>query len=329
MAGKRTQRARNEFLSFLGIFFVVIAMWAGMWVWIDTYVQPTTSTETVGAARGTFGDKFGAINALFSGLAFAGLIATILLQRRELAETREAFEKQVVNVDFQRFDSTFFQLIALHNDITSKLSVLSRDGRQAFVAFNEQLKQADDDFPAYIALSKLERPEVRSILQSRIIPESCKSKLEEADIANITESLAAVGTKACDNYLDENQDMQERKIEAAYTRAALVHIDSFSHYFRNLYHLLRFIKESKLIDDVEKRRYAKVLRSQLSEPELLALFYNSLCPIRLRGRETMELGFPKMGALLREFDVLQNLSPRSIFHPAHRKIFDKNYQENK
>jgi hypothetical protein len=34
--------------------------------------------------RGQFGDLYGSINALFSGLAFAGVIIAILLQRREL-----------------------------------------------------------------------------------------------------------------------------------------------------------------------------------------------------------------------------------------------------
>src|SRR5687768_16121081 len=34
--------------------------------------------------RGTFGEMFGSVNALFSGLAFAALIYTIFLQRREL-----------------------------------------------------------------------------------------------------------------------------------------------------------------------------------------------------------------------------------------------------
>lgn len=34
--------------------------------------------------RGTFGDLFGAVNALFSGLAFAGLIYTIVLQKQGL-----------------------------------------------------------------------------------------------------------------------------------------------------------------------------------------------------------------------------------------------------
>lgn len=37
---------------------------------------------------GTFGDTFGALNALFSGLAFTGVIVTILIQRAELKNQR-------------------------------------------------------------------------------------------------------------------------------------------------------------------------------------------------------------------------------------------------
>lgn len=38
--------------------------------------------------RGAFGDLFGAVNALFSGLAFAGLIYTIVLQKKDLETQR-------------------------------------------------------------------------------------------------------------------------------------------------------------------------------------------------------------------------------------------------
>lgn len=38
---------------------------------------------------GTFGDTFGALNALFSGLAFSGVIITILIQKTELKNQRE------------------------------------------------------------------------------------------------------------------------------------------------------------------------------------------------------------------------------------------------
>ena len=44
--------------------------------------------------RGTFGDQFGAVNALFSGLAFAGLIYTIILQRRDLELQRNDLKLQ-------------------------------------------------------------------------------------------------------------------------------------------------------------------------------------------------------------------------------------------
>jgi hypothetical protein len=42
--------------------------------------------------RGQFGDVFGAVNSLFSGLAFAGLIYTVFLQREELALQRNELE---------------------------------------------------------------------------------------------------------------------------------------------------------------------------------------------------------------------------------------------
>ncbi len=42
--------------------------------------------------RGQFGDMFGAVNSLFSGLAFAGVIFTIYLQRQELALQRKELE---------------------------------------------------------------------------------------------------------------------------------------------------------------------------------------------------------------------------------------------
>lgn len=52
------------------------------------------------ADRGNFGDTFGAVNALFAGLAFSGMIFTILLQRRELALQRE--ELKLTRMELQR-----------------------------------------------------------------------------------------------------------------------------------------------------------------------------------------------------------------------------------
>lgn len=48
------------------------------------------------ALRGQFGDMFGAVNALFSGLAFAGVIIAVFLQKDELALQRRELSASVV-----------------------------------------------------------------------------------------------------------------------------------------------------------------------------------------------------------------------------------------
>ena len=66
---------------------VVLALWLGNWV-IGIYAFDSWEN------RGQFGDLFGSINALFSGLAFLGLIYAILLQRKELSLQREELKLQ-------------------------------------------------------------------------------------------------------------------------------------------------------------------------------------------------------------------------------------------
>lgn len=57
-------------------------------LWVGTAIVAYNTFETW-PERGTFGDMFGSVNALFSGLAFAGLIYALFLQRTELALQRE------------------------------------------------------------------------------------------------------------------------------------------------------------------------------------------------------------------------------------------------
>ncbi|NVZ13708.1 MULTISPECIES: putative phage abortive infection protein [unclassified Pseudomonas] len=315
----------SDIFKLILVLVAVFSIWSGAWYWIDGHINVGGITENI-AARGQFGDKFGAVNALFAGFAFAGIIFTIFMQNRELKQTKLMLEEQLKDSNKQRFDSTFFQLLALHNDITSKLSDIEARGREAFRSFHARIILSDPDFRCYPALQKLDREEIRRVKDAKIIIEEAGKKLDSADISNLQTSLEE-GVASLDNYLDDSLPLQERKIRHAYTKAAELHVDNYSHYFRNLYHTLRYIKESPLIEESERSQYAKYVRSQLSEPELLCLFYNSLTKVELPGREKMELGYPKMGRLLYHFDILQNLPPRSLLHPSHSKIFEANYAE--
>ncbi len=70
-----------------GIIFAVILIT----IW---FVFFNFNNGTPWDVRGQLGDSFGSLNALFSGLALAGIIFTILLQRRELSMQREELKLQ-------------------------------------------------------------------------------------------------------------------------------------------------------------------------------------------------------------------------------------------
>ncbi|SMD35894.1 hypothetical protein SAMN04488029_2593 [Reichenbachiella faecimaris] len=72
------------------------------------------------AISGQFGDKYGALNTLFSGLAFAAFIYTIHLQREDLRLTRtelqksaDAHQKTVEHLETQRMENTEMQRISI------------------------------------------------------------------------------------------------------------------------------------------------------------------------------------------------------------------------
>ncbi|QQQ01888.1 hypothetical protein [Lysobacter enzymogenes] len=132
----------SDWIGFLTILVVVSAVWCAGWYFIDAYVVSADKNVSNESLRGAFGDKFGAVNALFSGLAFAGVIFAVLLQRRELAMQREElqnnaarFDDQNVVLEQQRFENTFFKLLELHNDITSKLYAPGAEGHGALKVF--------------------------------------------------------------------------------------------------------------------------------------------------------------------------------------------------
>ena len=105
--------------------YIVLSVIGVIMVWAMTFFLYFNYNSE---ERGQFGDMFGAVNALFSGLAFAGLIITLILQREELSlqrdelkQTRKEFEDQNKTMKRQRFENTFFNLMSLHQNITDNI----------------------------------------------------------------------------------------------------------------------------------------------------------------------------------------------------------------
>lgn len=107
------------------------------------------------AKAGTFGDSFGVLNSLFTGLGFAGLLVTIFLQREdikltrvELSETRAEIKLQSKTFQQQQFEESFYRLLSLYKENLNQLSIKSelRPGQRIYgIDALSALQQKFDD----------------------------------------------------------------------------------------------------------------------------------------------------------------------------------------
>ena len=81
----------------------MLAVIAGIiiYVWREVPERMARGLESANNA-GTYGDSFGSVNALFTGLAFAGLVFSILLQQRQIQLQREDFLSQLEEMEDSR-----------------------------------------------------------------------------------------------------------------------------------------------------------------------------------------------------------------------------------
>jgi len=143
---KKSIDAPNLWLIALAVCLVGL-LWGASWYFIPRCLS--TWQE-----RGTFGDMFGAVNALFSGLAFAGVIIAVMLQskelrlqREELEQTREELEgqkdqltRQANYFEEQNFENKFFQMIKMHREFIKSINWTGAQGSFYFRDLNDFLR---------------------------------------------------------------------------------------------------------------------------------------------------------------------------------------------
>jgi hypothetical protein len=309
---------KNKKLIILGSLSAIIILWALSWIFIDILFP--SGNEDYLADRGTFGDKFGFINSLFSGLALTGIIISIYfqqyelsLQRQELSETRKEFKDQ-------NFQTTFFNLLKTQRQLAEEIDCYIWNLR------NYQ----DEEFTHikgrnFFNISKLELERIINALKSKNYSkyhvwdqgddhEYGPNSEWEAD--NLTESRKILYTFHIFNInkeiFDSSKSMNENQIASLafqifYNKYSYV----FGHYFRHLYHILNFLENYKKeldensIEDISINNFVNFIQAQMSIPELFLLYYNCY-------------KFPKSKRLIIKFNILENLNEEDLISAKHK-----------
>lgn len=96
-----------------------------------------------------------------------------------------------------------------------------------------------------------------------------------------------------DEVTEDNKVMLKNKVNDLYIDFFLPNVSNLGHYFRHLYHILKFIDDSQLS---ESKKYADLLQSQLSNDELYMIAINGIS----------NYGRKKMLPLMDEYGLLEN-----------------------
>ncbi|MFH1067774.1 MAG: putative phage abortive infection protein [bacterium] len=99
-----------------------------------------------------------------------------------------------------------------------------------------------------------------------------------------------------------------KQVQLYYSQLYQIFEDNLSYYFRNLFHILRFIDSSKI---EPKQNYTGLLRAQLCSAELLLLFYHALSTHDADG----------LKPLIEKYGLLMHLPAGALLNEKHKGLY--------
>lgn len=327
----QNKETKNDRYLWLIILIIIVII-----LWLISYLLLKNCED-----RGSFGDMFGGVSALFSGLAFAGVIYAIVLQKKdlgiqsqELNFTRQELVKQNETLSKQSFENTFFNLLKTQQELASNIKAYfftinneyeskRRDitGREFFLFSKIELSQLFNSFKYDSFLGTYNKSDVPAYLDKE---QSLLNKHEIGEIDHedynyqINAFRKEIRIMQIHSFYSINKETWKRicnlnfqtRIAEIYKIFYLQLQYAIGQYFRHLFHIINFVKDYELTNSFDKndvKKYIDFIQAQMSSFELMLLFYNAQI-------------FPKMKNLLIEYNFLQNLTEDDLIDEFHNRI---------
>jgi hypothetical protein len=212
------------------------------------------------------------------------------LQRIELEETRKVLKNQSETLQIQQFESTFFNMLHLLQEIINELKITvdnqSGNGRDFFKV-------------AFINLKKF-------VTQHNTPINDPKEAIKKEAL------LELIMTKEKNPYGTLNEsELNEIKLKTIeiYEDFYNYYHNTLGHYFRFLFNIMKFTITSNLTVD-EKSQYINLIQAQMSSYELGLVFYNALSKHGNRMFDWLE-----------QYKFLENIDSKALLSPLLHSRF--------
>ncbi|GGT78533.1 putative phage abortive infection protein [Aliarcobacter butzleri] len=243
------EKINNSFKEWWGIIFIAFIAMLIIFIFGYFYFSKHSLSWLSGEVEelGQMGDFFGGtLNPILAFLSFCLLLITIKLQSKELknsteelAKSSKALIEQSKSLKIQNFETTFFNLINLHNKIVDNFS--------------------------------FERYNFFSLYKGKLEFNSNKSALfyKEEAFNEICKDI---------DFISKEQKLYFMKFNEFYDLYYIEKQRVLNKYFENINQIFKFISDSNFNDE-EKKKYSDIFRVQFSQDELKLLFYHCISSI--------------------------------------------------
>lgn len=215
------------------------------------------------------------------------------LQRIEVQKMREEFEQSNKTMQIQQFETAFFNMINLHHTIVQNMKIndkgvsdrevmkylyekLMKVGREAYGKFRyDTIGNSRDSEETFI--KKLVEKEKNEILAKIKNSHYSNFRKKNNNYLEILENEKRNFYKEVNTIIEPRifgQDEWDERKKEVYSYFYFKYEYLIGNYFRNIYHIVRFINDTLFITEDEKKHYISILKAQLSSPEILMIFYN-------------------------------------------------------
>jgi hypothetical protein len=125
-------------IIFLSLCFSLLVIIQAYYLYIVDNFQITNKASD-------YGDSFGALNSVFSGLAFAGVIVTVLIQMEELRASREELRKaaEAQNESSKTLNEQL-RVAKLSSNMEILTNYIARLNRSKLIYSDQKIRKAEE-----------------------------------------------------------------------------------------------------------------------------------------------------------------------------------------
>lgn len=232
------------------------------------------------SSKGQIGDVIGGTTTPFIAIGAAYLTFLAFWVQYEYNK------KQRHDVAIERFEHILFEMISSQESITNALvlELLDTEGITSSKSFEDSVIFRQKGRDSFQCVYELYPIEVK-------VHDGHKDVIKDVEYQGLR-----------DLFKNEKESMN------IYSRNPIVGM--YDHYFRHLYWIFKFIKEEERFSEDEKYKYACIVRSSLSQYELVLLYYNGLSK-----------GQKKFKPIIEDFSLLNNLRLELLATKEERNLY--------